>query len=509
MHRAPWLLHPFLVGVYFVLTLAADNASALQGWREIAWPAAIVLAIGGVSWALGFVLTRDAQKTAILVLLWVVAFSAFGYVAETLRPAGVLRRTYGELGLLGLFGLAVFGPSLAVCRTARDLGPLNRYFTLVGGILAGYAAFQLSRGLDRDIQPLANLPAPVVVNASALRRDLPDIYLIVLDKYTASEVLAQHFRFDNSEFETFLKSRGFIVPRHSRANYPRTQLALASMLNLEYVHNLSREQHLNDLIENNRLAIFLKDQGYRFVFFPTPFKFTSHNRNADLQIPLPSEVRGEFRAVWERTTMLPEMARGVCALTGCEVTGFRLVAETAELMDRKFERLAALSGGERPTFALAHLVLPHEPFLYRADCTPREPYYPWSAGVLGDEEADRAYLDQISCANRKLASLVDSIHARSRRPPVILFQADHGHGRLGRHPDLQYVDAYRLRERMAAFSAYLLPGLSPDSVSDSISPVNVVRLVLRHYFGAELPALEDASYWSSEDQPLDLVRITW
>jgi hypothetical protein len=257
------------------------------------------------------------------------------------------------------------------------------------------------------------------------------------------------------------------------------------------------------------MVAFLKREGYRFVFFPTAFEFTSKSRYADLQLPPPREVKGEFRAAWERTTMLPELVRGGCWLVGCEPARFRLLSETADLMDWKFERMAELAGAAQPTFVLAHLVLPHEPFLYRADCTHRDPYWPANAGKLGDEQANRGYLDQTNCVNRKLSELIDLILRRSRRPPVILLQSDHGHGRVGRLPDLRYMDAYRLKERMAAFTAYLLPGLASDSVGDSITPVNAVRLVLRQYFGADLPSIEDVSYWSSEDRPLDFARIDW
>jgi hypothetical protein len=207
--------------------------------------------------------------------------------------------------------------------------------------------------------------------------------------------------------------------------------------------------------------------------------------------------------------MLPELIRGGCALLGCEPGRFRLTPETAEVMDWKFERIAQLAGGDRPTFVLAHLLLPHEPFLYRSDCAHRDPYWPANAGSFGDEEATRGYLDQIRCANRKVAALVDSILARSHRPPVVLLQSDHGHGRIGRLPELEEVDRYRVRERMAAFTAYLLPGLGPDAVSDSITPVNALRLVLRHYLAADLPPVEDASFWSSEDRPLEFEPVVW
>jgi hypothetical protein len=182
-------------------------------------------------------------------------------------------------------------------------------------------------------------------------------------------------------------------------------------------------------------------------------------------------------------------------------------AQDAEIMDWRFDRMKELAGGNSPTFVLAHLMLPHEPYLYRADCSHRDPFFPAGHGLLGDAAATRAYLDQIRCANRKLATLVDSILARSRRPPVILLQADHGHGRLPKLPARERVSPFQLRERMSVFSAYLMPGVPPGAIPDSVTPVNAVRAVLRHYFGADLPPLEDASYWAPQDNPFELTRL--
>jgi hypothetical protein len=502
-----WTLHPFLAASYFVLTLAAANASALRGWGDLATPTAVSLGVCALCWAMGYVLTRDAYKASLLALVWVIAFSLFGYVTEALRPSGVLMAAGGETGIGGLFALALLGPSLAISRTSRALAPMSRYLTVVTAVLVGYTGWLVSRRLVEPAEGLPPLPLPPTLAEAKPASDRPDIYLIVLDKYTRSDILADHFGFDNSGFERFLRSRGFVVPIHSRANYPRTQLALASMLNLDYIQSIPPAYGLDDLIDRNRMAAFLKRRGYRFVFFPTAFKFTSHNRLADLELPPAPEVSGEFLTAWERTTLFPELAGAGCALVGCKPGRLRLTPETAELMDWKFERMAELAGGRQPTFVLAHLVLPHEPFLYQADCTHREPYWPANAGMIGDEEATRGYLDQISCANRKLAALVDAILARSGRPPVILLQADHGHGRIGRVPALKYVDHYRVEERMAAFSAYFLPGIELAAVSDSITPVNALRLVLRHYLAADLPPLEDASFWSSEDRPLEFERV--
>jgi hypothetical protein len=506
-----WLLHPFLIGLYFVLTLAAANSAALQGWGDLVDPVLISVGFCGLFWVIGFALSRSPQKASLLSLLWITAFSLFGYVSEGLRPyglpGGLLNLIGGEPGLGALFAIAIFGPSLAICRMARQLESANRYVTVVAVLLVAYTTIQLYGRVADDRHTRAVLPQTPVLSDRPRPGEVPDIYLIVLDKYTSSDILAQHFGFDNTSFETFLRSRGFVIPRHSRANYPRTQLALASMLNLDYIQDLPRPHNLDGLIESNRLVAFLKSRGYRFVFFPTAFSFTSRNRHADLQIP--PQVRGEFQVAWERTTMLPELVRTGCALLGCRAVQFRLAPETADLMDWKFGRLVELAGGQQPTFVFAHLILPHEPFLYWADCTHRPPYWPANAGMLGDKAATRGYLDQVSCTNLKIGAFVDSIIARSHRPPVILLQAYHGHGRLGRLPDLKYVDRYRLTERMATFAAYRVPGLEGSSIDDTITPVNIIRLVLRHYLGADLPPIDDASYWSSEDRPFEFVRIEW
>jgi hypothetical protein len=60
---------------------------------------------------------------------------------------------------------------------------------------------------------------------------------------------------------------------------------------------------------------------------------------------------------------------------------------------------------------------------------------------------------------------------------------------------------------MSVFSAYLLPGVPLGAITDSVTPVNTVRLLLRHYFGADLPPLEDASYWWFEDRPHEFIRV--
>jgi hypothetical protein len=177
-------------------------------------------------------------------------------------------------------------------------------------------------------------------------------------------------------------------------------------------------------------------------------------------------------------------------------------------MDWRFRELARLAGSSgRPQFILAHLLVPHEPYIYGAGCQHRIPYWPehdWSDSV----RVRQGYLDQIQCVNTKVLEAVDSIQARSRTPPVILIQADHGHGRLGREiPPLSAVKPESVLERVSIFAAYSLPTVPPAEVPDDISPVNTARLLLRHYFLADMPPLPEVTYWSATNSPYHFERV--
>jgi hypothetical protein len=419
------------------------------------------------------------------------------------------RVQWAEPLFLGII-LALLAAAAVIRRTARSLAGVARYLALFFGLLAGFALVRLglqasAAGDQLPIQPRATAPR------SPGARRLPDIYLIVPDKYTGSRFLAKHYDFDNGSFERFLTDRGFLLPAQARTNYVHTFLALAAMLNLRYLDDLpgklgpeSRSRRAIDgMIERNELMRVLRGRGYRIVFTPTAFAMTRRNRLADLQIPSPDRIRPEFVTAWAWTTPIPVLHVAVCRLLGCAMASASYPPESADLLDWKFAQLERLAGGEQPTFALIHLTIPHEPYVYWRDCRHRPPYWPEE-----ETRAREAYVEQIRCLNRKLERLVVVLQERSPVPPVILIQSDHGHGRIGwRLPPLERVTLERREERASAFAAYHLPGVPSNQVANTITPVNAVRLVLRRYLDAELAPLEDATYWSSTERPYRFVRL--
>jgi hypothetical protein len=168
---------------------------------------------------------------------------------------------------------------------------------------------------------------------------------------------------------------------------------------------------------------------------------------------------------------------------------------------RTLEGLAAVPRSEGPVFAFAHILKPHDPYVFDREC-----------GTLRRAKEDDhvgPYLEQLQCVNRLLLATVHQILRASDVPPIILLQGDHGtkllhatgYARAGEVPPAA------ARERVGAFGAYYLPEGGAAAFGDTVTVVNVLGNVLRYYFGAHLPRAGDEQYISPADFPYAFRRV--
>jgi hypothetical protein len=498
-----------------VLYVATSNSGEVVYWSDLLVPLAIALAVTLIAALLGSLIAGDRHAGGLVALLSLITFCVYGYIAGGFYlTVGLGAGVRWEPLLLAVLLSSLLGVAY-VLRRRKVVGPgVTAWLTAACAVLVAFSGgrFILERLRPR---PAAAATRPVEALPPARHLDhRPDIYLIVTDKYTGSRLLLSNMGYDNSPMIAALRKRGLVVPEAARANYSHTFLALASMLNLDYLDDAAvrlgkgntRWEDAYPIIEYNESARLLRSLGYRFVFLPTALAATRQSRLADLQVPDPAAIQPEFSIAWQRTTMVPLFHRAWCSATGCTVDHLPYVPETAALVDWKFGQLERLGVPDRPSFVVAHLMVPHEPYIYDAACRHVTPYWPQDS-VEFKPQVMRAYVDQIECVNQKLLKLVDAIRSNSRVPPVILVQADHGHGRLGRRlPPLEHVAPERVAERLSVFAAYSIPGLN-EPVPDTITPVNAMRLALRVALGLELPPLPDKSFWSSHQYPYDFTQV--
>ena len=512
--RWPLVIYPFLAAAYPVLSLAAANGDDVTHAGLLVRPLLISFGVAAAVWSLALPIVRDPHRRGLLVLLAVLCIAWYDRWVHALTGSPFADLAY--LGLAFPIWIATTGwlGSLVV-RARRDLAAVTRFLNLMALAMLAFPLFAMGRAARlARIEPLPLEVTPV----RAMDAPPPDVYLIIVDEYSASRSLASLYHYDNSAFEDALRARGFAVPRQANANYVHTFLSLASMLNWTYLdtavarlgEDRTDKRALYPWIESSRAFRFFAAQGYEFVFLRSAYEPIRVNRHADVLVPREGRAIGEFHEVWFGTTLLARSQWLTDLLVprwGPETEAGR---ESADVMNARFAWLAQIAEpSDRPRLVFAHFLLPHDPFIYRADCSSRET--PLLVPTLVDEPSERAgqlYVEQVECVNRRLLAVVDSILARSARPPVLLIQSDHGNGMLGRpHSALAEMSAERIEDRLGIFAAYHLPGTDPDDVPDTIEPVDLFPLVLNRYFGTSLTSRGGRSYWSEWETPFRFVQV--
>jgi hypothetical protein len=519
LHENRYALFPVLAAWFSVLSLAAANLGGTGHVEQFGSTLLLATAVGLLAWLFSGVLTRDGDRRTLISLVFIAWFAGYSIVATPLEKVG-----FAPL-LTFVTILAVLLALVAVLvRTTAELSAparLARTTTVIVLVFPVFTFLSVFAGRWSAARAQDDVYAEARPRASA---GSPNVFFIVVDKYSGSRSLLENHGFDNRPFEDRMRSRGFVVPRESRSNYPHTWMSLASILNWTFLDELldgstaSPLQTLFRAIEDNRAARFFMEQGYEFVFLPTTFSATRSNPFADRQLPQVRRRSGvNVGAAWLDASAAGRagiwMSGPLVDMLPAGGSRFPYPIETAEEIEAKFDLLADLAAEPGTRFVFAHLLVPHEPYLFHADCSHRPPFWPPTDYVADQEPIRQAYLEQLQCVNRMIENLVDRILETSEVPPILLIQSDHGHAMMAVNPlrgeqlPLDQLGASQVNERTDIFAAYYLPSGGDTVIYDSITPINLLPSVLNHYFDAGIPLQEDAVFWARLHPPFEFTRL--
>lgn len=125
-----------------------------------------------------------------------------------------------------------------------------------------------------------------------------------------------------------------------------------------------------------------------------------------------------------------------------------------------------------PKFVYAHIICPHAPFVFDKKGGKTEPanYFNFSNR--------KYYLEQHMYMSQKALDVVDAIQTRSKIPPIIILQSDHGQrGNTGKDR-IPVGDLWQ-----DILNTYYLPGTGNKGLHQSFRPFNTFRLIFENYFG--------------------------
>jgi hypothetical protein len=500
----PLAVHPVLFAAYAVLFLYAQNI----GEAELGdlWPplVRIVLAVAALL-VLGTLLLRDARRAALVLTAAVVAFFAFGHVANLIEPWRVdpaaQMAAWVTLILIAAFVALVARPLLS---------PATRLLDAIGAVLVGIALVQIvpAEIARAAIHPTARA-STVAAGSATTQGPLRDIYYLIFDRYGSNNSLKVGFGIDN-DLPDWLTQRGFSVAPLSHANYVRTTLSLAGTLNLDYWNELADRMGpdnrnygpIHEMLQDHAVARFLKDRGYRYIHLGSWWDPTKRFRIADENLVW-EDAPPEFELVLYETTAAPTIERWLSPPTA--IPGGEQAHRESALYELR--TLLDLVDDPGPKLVTAHVLLPHEPYVFDAQGR----YIPKPQRLARPESA--RYGDQMRYLNGRIRELVSAMLALpEERRPIIVIQADEGpYPPRFVDPNLPWTEATvpELEMKYGIINAFYLPGLKEDPVYPTISSVNTFRLIFSEYFGADLPFLPDRSFVSrTSTYPYDLTEIT-
>jgi len=501
------ILHPLLFAVLPILFLYSHNITELYLAQLLA-PLLVAAFSSLLLWSLLSLALRDKLRAALLSSLFWLWFLSFGHLHRLLVSGHSADLASGGTTAFVAVYCTILLVGVGFFITARrGLPTLSSMLNIAAGALVAWhvltiGGYEFKRMLAyRSVRQAPGIKLTQRTRAGAL----PNIYYIILDEYGRADVLRDIYHYDNREFLRYLARKGFQVAPQGQASYCQTALSLAASLNMEYLDDVAARVGLdsNDraplgtMIKHNRLFDFLRRRGYRIVAFSSEYDLADI-RNADVYMDAGSRLTEFQRGLLDTTPLPLVLGRGRS----------RNEQHHAEAVLYTFEHLADTTKLEPPIFVFAHIWSPHPPFVF--DRTGRV-----VAPEQGFRRRDRArlqrlggqlrqYVEQVEFVNRKIEIAVDQLLARARWPAVIIIQSDHGPGSRTDWYSAGRTDA---RERLGALIACYLPG-ADARVDDDLSTVNVFRVVLNCYFGADLPLLPNDSYFSTTAQPYRFVRVT-
>jgi hypothetical protein len=515
-----WIIHPFLFGEYPIVALLAHNIGEV-GLFSALRSLFLTLIVSVITlWVFSKVLGSCPRAALITTFLLLLVF-LYGHVYNLVEKTQVAGFGIGRHRYLVVFWLILLVCGLWVIlkkiktpeswtRPLNVFGVLLFVFPLIQIITYQVNSITATRNANlSETKSLANHLSPPA------RETLPDIYYIILDTYTRADTLQKAFSYDNSTFLSDMESRGFYIGSCSQSNYSYTEASLTSSLNMQYLDNLSTQltpsnQSREDMLpflQNNITFQTLQDLGYKLIAFQSGYGPTEF-QNANIYLSPQSSAKANlfigglnpFEAMLFRTTVGDLFLNLHLFPPGLENTLFN----SAYLLHRdrilfQFDKVEDIPSIAGPKITFVHILAPHNPFVFGPNGEVLLRTTPFTLNNDLDAIEHPAYIagyvGQVRYLNKRTLEAVDTILIKSKNPPIIIIQGDHGSPRT---PGWN----------MAILNAYYFPDQQGRAMLyPSISPVNTFRVIINAYLGGSLDLLPDKACNSSEGNPYECLVL--
>lgn len=484
----------FLIPVFYVWQKLNDYFGLIPLGKALP-PAGkyfiITIALFAICWLITQSIRKAALPAAFALLVYLLWGSFHDWLKENITEGFFSSYKFLVSFLAVIFLFILFYQRRKNKEPIRASRFMNLLFFVFIIIEAGRSIFYIIGNAETKHQIYAGMEKEFDNPSIPMSDSLPDIFLIVFDEYASSRSLKKYLNYDNSAFDSFLVSKGFYLVPESSSNYNSTPHSLGSMLDMNYFPRDMEGVPADSptllegqlAFEESYLPGWLEQNGYEIINLGVmdlkaaksqhiPFFDRDYYQVFDSQT-LINRAGGEI--FWHFPSWFTSLFR-----TTNQESIEDLVKKVEVNVNGLTEQLTKTS--ERPRFIYFHAMIPHSPFLFDAKGNILDNYF-----VPPGARRDSLYIGQIEYV-QSISHQLFSNFATQRRPRIICFLGDHGY----RDNHLDYEE--RIREKQ--FSNYLAVYFSDQDyagIYDSMSLVNLFRVISNKYFASQFPLLSDST----------------
>lgn len=474
---------PLLFSIYPIIFLYAYNIEMLS-IRQLFLPLLFAIVLALAAFLPASLILRSTVKGSMVAALFLLLFWNYDLLFQAIRLSGQIRERYILIILVVFFALLML--AVVVTKKKSKLDVISTVLLVVAAFLVIINLFTIIPG---ELQKAAAGADSAAFQSNHDRSDQftggPDLYLLIFDEYARLDTIEEEWVYDNSELAEFLQHEGFYLAEESMVKHPGTVETMPELLNIDYFASGKKEAELVALYYNNLLFAFFNEIGYEVIFldgYNHPLRrnvpaYVSPVTYADLYRDEESILNDSFKALlFSRTLLRPFEHR-----LGVDQRGTLFYEGNKGFFELLKNELPL---EKRPKFIFAHINSPHLPYVFDRDGTfsDNKTHF-YEHDHYSAEELKAMYLEQYIYITKVMKEIVEAIKTKNDREAIILIQADHG-------PRPSSAGNSSMSQAYKVFNAVYFPDGDYSRLSEDISPVNTMRVVLNQYFGEDLPMLQ-------------------
>ena len=483
-NRIKSLAPPILLVLYFIVYgINVFRPESNEWWEVLLLLGSLIVGTLCLSFIIGLPFKNKANGNIWLTIaLFLMLFFVPIHLTLNYMVPFLFKREWHSFLFLSI---AMIPLSIFLFLWKNPLAKVRQYLSLLLVIFTLYSIGQYLMSISQIKQE----EKTITTNGQGKKYN---IYLIIPDGYASTENLKKYWDFDDSTFTNFLEDKGFFIAHKSQSNYRYSILSVSTMLNLNYKPGTENLQWMNmRAIENNVMSKTLEDNGYDYSLNLFNGKqLVSHKKTTLLSM---------YRCYSMQTALfkLTDWIFHINLAEGEPVNKMRTLNDFDTQLNQD---------KTTPQFVYIHPLLTHKPFVdslnshddlenmvdenqpvdVQSDSFNITPALK-NFGIQNNDPFFRPYLHQIKRTNTILIKTLDTFWSKIEKNSIVIIMSDHGSRSLpGKSEEA-------IKERYQNFCAIYFPDKDYSTLTDTITPINVMRMTLNKTIGSNLPYLIDKS----------------